>query len=126
MVFETLRPIAETTAIFEHSDQTYGYRRVHAQPVRHGEQASLEFVRELMRELDLVACPPRPYRPTATVPGDPDPTPSSTTPPGRPQPHTDTTPSRRPTPHLPPRPLIMRSHTTGNHHAQHEPQPNYT
>lgn len=63
------------TAIFEHSDQTYGYRRVHAQLVRQGEQASPELVRELMRELDLVACQPRPYRPTTTVPGDPGPIP---------------------------------------------------
>jgi len=63
------------TAIFEHSDQTYGYRRVHAQLVRQGEQVSPELVRELMRELDLVACQPRPYRPTTTVPGDPGPIP---------------------------------------------------
>jgi putative transposase len=63
------------TAIFKHSDQTYGYRRVHAQLVRQGEQVSPELVRELMRELDLVACQPRPYRPTTTVPGDPGPIP---------------------------------------------------
>jgi transposase InsO family protein len=63
------------TAIFEHSDQTYGYRRVHAQLVRQGEQVSPELVRELMRELDLIACQPRPYRPTTTVPGDPGPIP---------------------------------------------------
>jgi transposase InsO family protein len=62
-------------AIFEHSDQTYGYRRVHAQLVRQGEQVSPELVRELMRELDLVACQPRPYRPTTTVSGDPGPIP---------------------------------------------------
>jgi putative transposase len=60
-------------AIFKHSDQTYGYRRVHAHLVRQGEQVSPELVRELMRELDLVACQPRPYRPTTTVPGDPGP-----------------------------------------------------
>ena len=58
-------------AVFEQSDQTYGYRRVHAQLVRQGEQVSPELVRELMRELDLIACQPRPYRPTTTVPGDP-------------------------------------------------------
>jgi putative transposase len=63
------------TAIFEHSDQTYGYRRVHAQLVRQGEQVSPELVRELMRELDLIACQPRPYRPTTTAPGDPGPIP---------------------------------------------------
>jgi putative transposase len=60
-------------AIFKHSDQTYGYRRVRAQLVRQGEQVSPELVRELMRELDLVPCQPRPYRPTTTVPGDPGP-----------------------------------------------------
>jgi transposase InsO family protein len=63
------------TAIVEQSDRTYGYRRVHAQLARHGEQASPEFVRELMRELDLVSCQPRPYRPTTTSPGDPGPIP---------------------------------------------------
>lgn len=62
-------------AIFELSDQTYGYRRVHAHLVRQGEQVSLELVRELMRGLDLVACQPRPYRPTTTTPDDPGPTP---------------------------------------------------
>jgi transposase InsO family protein len=70
---EHLKTLVE--AIFKHSDQTYGYRRVHAQLVRQGEQASPELVRELMRELDLVACQPRPYRPTTTVPGDPGPIP---------------------------------------------------
>lgn len=60
-------------AIFEHSDHTYGYRRVHAQLVRQGEHVSPELVRELMRELDLVACQPQPWRPTTTVPGDPGP-----------------------------------------------------
>jgi len=66
---------ALVNAVFEHSDQTYGYRRVHAQLVRQGEQVSPELVRELMRELDLVACQPRPYRPTTTVPGNPGPIP---------------------------------------------------
>jgi transposase InsO family protein len=66
---------ALVTAVFKQSDQTYGYRRVHAQLVRQGEQVSPELVRELMRELQLVACQPRPYRPTTTVPGDPGPIP---------------------------------------------------
>jgi putative transposase len=57
-------------AIFDHSDQTYGYRRIHAQLARQGEQVSPELVRELMRELGLVACQPRPWRPTTTVAGD--------------------------------------------------------
>ncbi len=80
------RPVSATTtrrehlkklikAIFEHSDQTYGYRRVHAQLVRQGEHVSPELVRELMRDLDLVACQPRPWRPTTTVPGDAGPIP---------------------------------------------------
>jgi putative transposase len=54
-------------AVFEQSDQTYGYRRVHAQLVRQGEQVSPELVRELMREPDLIACQPRPYRPTISA-----------------------------------------------------------
>ncbi len=58
-------------AVFDHSDQTYGYRRVHAQLARQGACLSPELVRELMREQDLVACQPRPWRPTTTVPGDP-------------------------------------------------------
>jgi len=62
-------------AIFDHSDQTYGYRRVHAQLVRQGEQVSPELARELMRDLNLVACQPRPWRPTTTVPGDHGPIP---------------------------------------------------
>lgn len=63
------------TATFELSDETYGYRRVHAQLLRQGEQVSAALVRELMRELGLVSCQPRPYRPTTTVPGDPGPIP---------------------------------------------------
>jgi putative transposase len=63
------------TAIFELSDETYGYRRVHAQLLRQGEQVSAELVRELMRELGLVSCQPRPYRPSTTTPGDPGPIP---------------------------------------------------
>jgi putative transposase len=62
-------------AIFTLSDETYGYRRVHAQLIRQGEQVSAQLVRELMRELDLVACQPKPYRPTTTSPGDPGPIP---------------------------------------------------
>jgi transposase InsO family protein len=66
---------ALVTAIFKNSDQTYGYRRVHAQLLRQGELAGSELVRELMREQDLVACQPRPWRPTTTAPGDPGPIP---------------------------------------------------
>lgn len=54
------------TAIFEANHGTYGYRRVHAVLARSGEPASPELVRELMRELGLVPCQPRPWRPTTT------------------------------------------------------------
>jgi len=56
------------TALFEASEGTYGYRRLHAALVRGGEQVGPELVRVLMRELGLVACQPRPYR-TTTVRG---------------------------------------------------------
>jgi putative transposase len=62
---------AMITAIFEHNDGTYGYRRIHAVLVRSGEQVGPELVRQLMAELGLVACQPRPYRVT-TIP-DPGP-----------------------------------------------------
>ena len=48
--------------IFADSDQTYGYRRVHAQLDREGIEAGPELVRGLMREMGLVACQPRPWR----------------------------------------------------------------
>jgi putative transposase len=53
-------------AIFEANHGTYGYRRVHAVLARAGEQVSDELVRQLMRELNLHACQPRPWRPTTT------------------------------------------------------------
>lgn len=56
------------TAIFEANHGTYGYRRIHAVLLRSGEQVSDELVRELMRDLDLVACQPRPWRPITTEP----------------------------------------------------------
>jgi putative transposase len=56
------------TALFESFDGTYGYRRLHAELLRGGEQVGEELVRQLMRELGLVACQPRPYR-TTTVRG---------------------------------------------------------
>lgn len=56
-------------AVFDDSDATYGYRRVHAQLARLGVHAGPELVRELMRDLALVACQPRPWRPTTTIPG---------------------------------------------------------
>jgi transposase InsO family protein len=57
-------------AIFDESDGTYGYRRVHAALVRQGDQCCAELVRDIMRELDLVACQPRPWRPTTTQAGE--------------------------------------------------------
>jgi transposase InsO family protein len=56
--------------VFDGSDGTYGYRRVHAALARRGVQAGPELVRALMRELGLVACQPRPWRPATTVAGD--------------------------------------------------------
>jgi putative transposase len=52
--------------IFDDSDETYGHRRVHAYLVRQGERCSLELVRGLMRELELVPCQPRPWRHSLT------------------------------------------------------------
>ena len=55
---------------FEDSDATYGYRRVHAHLTRLGQHADPETIRLIMRDLGLVACQPRPWRPTTTVAGD--------------------------------------------------------
>ena len=51
-------------ALFDASDGTYGYRRLHQALVGGGERVGLELVRELMRELGLVGCQPRPFRAT--------------------------------------------------------------
>ena len=64
------RLAAMIMAIFEANHGTYGYRRIHAVLLRSGEQVSDELVRDLMRELGLVACQPRPWRPTTTDPDD--------------------------------------------------------
>lgn len=61
---------AEVRFAFEHSDGTYGYRRVHAWLARHGTAVDPETVRSIMRELDLVPCQPRPWRPVTTLAGD--------------------------------------------------------
>jgi putative transposase len=55
---------------FDYSDGTYGYRRVHAQLSRWGAVVDPETVRVIMRELGLVACQPRPWRPVTTIAGD--------------------------------------------------------
>jgi transposase InsO family protein len=54
---------------FDDSDGTYGYRRVWGQLARWGVRAGPELVRALMRELGLVACQPRPWRPATTQQG---------------------------------------------------------
>jgi transposase InsO family protein len=61
--------------IFEDSDGTYGYRRIARQLARQGTVAGPELVRKLMRQLGLVACQPRPWRPVTTVPGQAGPIP---------------------------------------------------
>jgi putative transposase len=57
------------TKAFDDSDGTYGYRRVAAQLARWGVAAGLELVRGIMRELGLVPCQPRPWRPATTQQG---------------------------------------------------------
>jgi len=47
---------------FTRSDETYGYRRLHAALARRGVTAGRELVRHLTRELGLVPCQPRPGR----------------------------------------------------------------
>ena len=57
------------TRIFDDSDSTYGYRRIAGQLARQGTVAGAELVRKLMRQLGLIACQPRPWRPSTTVQG---------------------------------------------------------
>jgi len=52
--------------IFTDSDETYGYRRVHAELGRRGVPAGLELVRSIMRDQGLVPCQPRPWRASLT------------------------------------------------------------
>ena len=52
--------------VFDDNDQTYGYRRVHAELARQGEQATSELVRRLMRDLGLVPCQVRKPRSLTT------------------------------------------------------------
>jgi transposase InsO family protein len=60
---------------FDDSDGTYGHRRVWAQLARWGVRAGVELVRALMRGLGLVACQPRPWRPSTTRQGQAGPVP---------------------------------------------------
>ncbi len=55
---------------FQRSRGTYGYRRVHADLTRRGVTVGEDLVRDLMRELDLVACQLRPFRVTTIAGAD--------------------------------------------------------
>lgn len=61
--------------VFEDSEGTYGYRRVHATLARWGELVSPELVRVLMRQAGLVACQPVPWRHSLTQGGPSGPIP---------------------------------------------------
>ncbi|MDH6236416.1 transposase InsO family protein [Cryobacterium sp. CG_9.6] len=54
--------IARIQHFFEESDGTYGYRRIHADLAAEQTECSPELVRQLMRQIGLVACQPRPFR----------------------------------------------------------------
>ena len=70
-VSETQKRQGELTILITHffheSDQTYGYRRIHAALVERGVHASPELVRQLMHQAGLVACQPR-KRARTTIP----------------------------------------------------------
>jgi putative transposase len=53
-------------ALFEANNEEYGYRRMHAALVRGGEQCCPGLVRDLMRELGLEPCQPKPWRRSLT------------------------------------------------------------
>ncbi len=53
-------------ALFEANNEEYGYRRMHAALVRGGEQCCPGLVRDLMRELGLEPCQPKPWRHSLT------------------------------------------------------------
>src|SRR5207237_8905393 len=63
------------TRAFDDSDGTYGYRRITWQLARWGIAAGAGLVRRLMRALGLVACQPRPWRPSTTRQGQAGPIP---------------------------------------------------
>jgi putative transposase len=62
-------------AMFADSDGTYGYRRIAAELARQGTVAGAGLVRKLMRQMGLVACQPRPWRPGTTQQGQAGPIP---------------------------------------------------
>lgn len=53
-------------ALFEANNEEYGYRRMHQALIRGGELCCPELVRDLMRELGLEACQPKPWRHSLT------------------------------------------------------------
>ncbi len=63
----------EVRKVFEFSDSTYGYRRVHSELARRGVEIGLELVRWLMTDMGLVACQPRPWRVTTIQGAGPGP-----------------------------------------------------
>jgi putative transposase len=56
-------------ALFEANNEEYGYRRIHEALARGGEQCCPELVRQLMRELGLEPCQPKPWRRSLTEQG---------------------------------------------------------
>ncbi len=54
----------EIRRVFDDSDGTYGYRRVHEQLQTERTDAGCELVRSIMRVEGLVACQPKPYKVT--------------------------------------------------------------
>lgn len=55
--------------IFKKSRETYGYRRVREQLAQDGVEAGEELVRQIMRDLGLEPCQPRPWRITTVADG---------------------------------------------------------
>ena len=76
----TARRREDLTAIivkfFDESEQTCGYRRIHAELARSGVKVSLDMVRKIMAAAGLVACQPRKQAkttvPAPDLPGRPD------------------------------------------------------
>jgi len=79
------RPVSDTArrrgelklkikTLFDSFGGMYGYRRIHAELARAGEHVGDELVRKLMREMNLVAVQPKPYKRT-TIPGEDSPAP---------------------------------------------------
>jgi putative transposase len=54
-------------SLIEGFDGTYGYRRIHADLVDENTECSPKLVRQIMRQLGLVACQPGPFRVTTAT-----------------------------------------------------------